>query len=717
MALIIGSDIDEILVGSNNDDSITGSGGNDTLEGRLGNDTISDNGGNNLLIGGEGNDLLNAANASGNNTLGGGTGDDFLDISFATGSNLVEGSAGNDTISARLFTVDNPIDRITAGGSSTLGGGSGNDLYILDSTIHSLIELGNGGNDTVETFIGFSLGANFENLTLKGSASINGVGNQLNNLLIGNGANNRLSGGEGQDTLQGNGGIDTLEGGLGNDRYIVDSNNVVILEGDTGGVDTVVASVSFTLTNSLENLILTGSANINGLGNSLDNTITGNSGNNSLNGVSGNDTLNAGAGSDALRGGLGDVLLGGTGNDFYQLEGSAVIREATNEGIDTVQAVNDFTLAANLENLNLGFGTGALNGTGNSLDNTIQGNERNNRLSGRAGNDRLGFTGSLINNFELGLVDLGEFGDDTLDGGIGNDTMLGGIGNDTYIVDSIADTVIELVSSVPDPESGFIFQGGVDTVRSSVNFSLGDLVENLTLTGSSAINGTGNSLNNRLIGNANANRLDGQVGTDTLQGEAGNDSYVIDALTDVIVEDVNGGIDTVESSLNSVGLGLASNLENLVLTGTANSTGTGNSLNNLITGNSGNNRLEGEAGNDTLTGGIGRDTLVGGAGNDTFLFNSAIGSDDLINDFTQGSDRIGISQAAFGITSLNQIAFAINDSEAERTGAIIVYSPESGFLAVDTNGTAAGGLQFLAQFPLSGSGFPLLTTADFQLFA
>jgi Ca2+-binding RTX toxin-like protein len=172
-------------------------------------------------------------------------------------------------------------------------------------------------------------------------------------------------------------------------------------------------------------------------------------------------------------------------------------------------------------------------------------------------------------------------------------------------------------------------------------------VENLTLTGTAAINGTGNGDNNVITGNTGNNTLDGGAGTDTLIGGSGNDIYIVDSTTDTITEQANGGTDTIQSSVTYTIL--AANVENLTLTGTAAINGTGNAGNNVITGNTGNNRLNGGAGNDRLTGGVGKDTLTGGLGTDRFdyrtLSDSVFGNFDVITDFNAntGNDLFVVS--------------------------------------------------------------------------
>jgi Ca2+-binding RTX toxin-like protein len=168
----------------------------------------------------------------------------------------------------------------------------------------------------------------------------------------------------------------------------------------------------------------------------------------------------------------------------------------------------------------------------------------------------------------------------------------------------------------------------------------------LILTGAAALNGTGNALNNALTGNSANNVLIGNEGNDTLNGGAGadtllgglgNDTYTVDNLKDVIVEEANAGIDTVRSSVSWT---LGSNLEKLILMGTAAINGTGNALGNALTGNSGNNLLTGYAGDDSLSGGSGNDTLLGGDGND--ILTGGVGGDVLTGGL--GNDTLNLTK-------------------------------------------------------------------------
>ena len=206
-------------------------------------------------------------------------------------------------------------------------------------------------------------------------------------------------------------------------------------------------------------------------------------------------------------------------------------------------------------------------------------------------------------------------------------------GNDSYIVGDDRVTIIENASE------------GTDSVLASVSYSLPANVENLTLTGAAAINGSGNTLDNVITGNDNNNVLDGGGGADTLIGGLGNDTYIVADPRVVVQEQANGGSDTVQASLSYT---LGANLENLTLTGTANINATGNTLANVLTGNAGNNLLTGGDGNDTLVSSLGNDTLTGGAGDDVFAFalyngqvpvagtGVGVGSQSLITDFSVG---------------------------------------------------------------------------------
>jgi Ca2+-binding RTX toxin-like protein len=443
------------------------------------------------LYGNVTNDILSGL--SGDDSLNGGAGHDTL--LGGAGADELNGGTGNDTLDGGL-------------GADTMVGGSGNDLYVVDDIGDAVAEQPGQGTDTVQSSITYSLGTNMEHLTLTGSSVINGTGNAGNNILTGNSAAN------------------VLTGGAGNDTYVVGLGDTVV-EQTGGGTDTVQSSRSWTLNSNVENLTLTGNEAIEGTGNALDNIIVGNGADNILNGMQGRDRM-----------------TGGQGNDTYVVDNVGdVVTENSNEGLDTVLGSISYTLGANVENLTL-TGTGAINGTGNSLNNVLVGNSGANRLTGGAGNDlyvigsgdtvvessgggidtvQSSVTHTLAANVEnltltgaLAINGTGNNLNNLLTGNNAANVLTGGAGNDTYVVSS-GDTVTEQSNA------------GTDTVQSSVTWTLGANLENLTLTGTAAVNGTGNALNNKLEGNSANNTLTGLGGSDTyLYGRGGGQDKVID---------------------------------------------------------------------------------------------------------------------------------------------------------------------------------------------
>ncbi|MFK3773483.1 hypothetical protein [Pseudomonas sp. NPDC089406] len=583
-----------------------------------------------VLSGEEGNDHLVGGN--GNDTLLGGAGDDLLD-----------GGAGADT----------------------LAGGTGDDTYIVDNLKDVIIENADAGTDTVQSSVTWALGANLENLTLTGSAAINGTGNELDNVLIGNSAKNVLTGGAGNDTLDGGAGVDTLVGGSGDDTYIVDllvkgtgtkatvaledtitekaneGSDTLQLRMDADAIASFTGNASLTLAANLENLDAsqTGALKINLTGNAADNVLTGNDGDNLLDGKAGVDTL-----------------IGGKGNDTYVIDDArelGLLVENAGEGNDTLQITYrnlskteaqlvdlSSTSLLNVENVTI-TGTGLFDITGNASDNVLIGNASRNVIIAGDGND-------------------------TLNGKGGGDLLVGGNGDDTYYVYSDKDVVVEENAEA----------GGIDTVRvvsyAKNSYTLADNVENAIVDSTAAINLTGNSQDNVLTGNAAANILDGGAGADTLIGGKGNDTYIVDNAGDVVVELENEGTDTVRSSISYT---LGANLENLVLLDGA-SNGTGNDLKNIITGNSAANVLDG---------GKGVDTLIGGAGDDTYIVDllvkgtgtkATVALEDTITEkANDGTDTLQLRMDADAIASFTgnasiTLAANLENLDASQTGAL-----------------------------------------------
>ena len=499
----------------------------------------------------------------------------------------VTGNAFDNTIIGN--DADNPLDG--GEGADTLEGGAGNDAYAVDNPGDVVIEAEDGGSgDSVTAYISYTLPDHVEVLILQGFENIRGTGNGLANTLLGSdggsnlleglGGNDRLFGFDGDDTLDGGEGADELWGWSGNDTFIVDDPGDVVSEDENRGEDLVIASIGYTLVDHVEHLRLVGSQGLAGIGNGLDNRIAGDGGSDTLEGRDGNDTLDGGAGIDVLRGGAGD--------DLYRVDNTDdVVEEEDDGGIDSVETTVSYALAAFVENL-VASGSAAIALTGNGLDNIIQGNAAAN----------------------------------TLDGGAGADTLEGGDGDDVYLVDDAGDLVTEAAGE------------GTDWVETTIDYALGDNLENLRLVGSQSLAGRGNGLANQLIGalgndtlegDAGNDTLDGGAGADRLEGGVGDDLYRVDDAGDAVVELEDEGIDSVETS---VSYALAAFVENLVAIGNAAIDLTGNALANTLTGN---------AAENVLDGGAGADTLIGGDGDDTYIVDDA---DKIVEEAGGGIDTV-----------------------------------------------------------------------------
>jgi len=369
-----------------------------------------------------------------------------------------------------------------------------------------------------------------------------------------------------------------------------------------------------------------------------------------LSGLAGNDTLSAGDGDDRVSGGPGDDwITGGTGVDTIDYaDATALVKVSlaiTGKAQLTGGGGKDWLVDA-IESL-----------TGSAFADTLTGNALANRIEGGAGHD-------------------------LVDGLTGADTLVGGLGNDAYTVDNVGDVVIENAGE------------GTDLVKASVTCTLTDDVENLTLTGALAIDGTGNDLANSLVGNAAANHLYGQAGDDSINGGAGadsmagglgNDAYTVDNVGDVVIENAGEGTDLVKASVTCT---LTDDVENLTLTGALAIDGTGNAAANSLLGNGAANVLWGPAGNDTLNGGAGDDSLVGGAGADTLT----------------------------GGTGADKFVFDLRESAANRTSATtaqhhLVYTQSTGSVYYDADGAGGAAQELVAVLSTK----PVLSAADFLL--
>ncbi|PWK30688.1 calcium-binding protein [Cupriavidus plantarum] len=607
--LILGAGGDDIFDAAGGDDRMWGGAGNDKLSGGAGNDQLFGGTGNDQLFGGAGDDKIRGEDGA--DTLHGGDGNDDLfggdgpdasvgDVLFGdAGDDWLTGSAGNDVL-------------VGGSGNDVLRGGAGVDTYrfgrgwgtdsiddytrgeessasILEfddtlTTADIIIEResadtfwvrstdGDGAlllrRDDIEE-IRFADGTswNWKELILAMDTVTGTAGDDVltppgnyeefmyyGAIFRGLGGNDRIEGGQYGDTLDGGTGADTMLGHGGDDTYVVDNTADVVTELSNEGNDTVISSVTYTLSNNVEALVLTGTLAIDGTGNTRDNSLRGNDANNVLNG-----------------GGGGDYMAGGLGDDTYVVDNANDwIEEYAGEGIDLVRSSISYSLQdTELENLTL-TGSSGLTGTGNAMDNVLTGNSGANTLYGNEGNDRL-------------------------DGGAGADSLRGGLGDDTYFVDNASDSVVELAGE------------GNDFVNSTVTHTLAANVENLRLTGTGAINGTGNALDNVIYAGSGNNTLDGLGGVDTVSYLYAASAVTVSLASSSAQVTGGSGSDTLR------------NVENL----------TGGNFNDTLTGN---------AGANVLDGGAGADKLIGGAGNDTYVLGRGYGADQITeNDTTAGN--------------------------------------------------------------------------------
>lgn len=605
----------ENVVGSAYADSLSGTDGNNVLDGGQGNDTLSGGLGNDTyFVSSKGDTIVEQAH--------GGTDTVISSISYVLGE-LLERLVLVGT--ADLNATGNALSNVLTGnaGINRLTGGLGNDTYVIQNVGDRVVEKAGEGQDTVSVSFDYALGANLEGLTLADGA-VRGIGNTLDNVILGNAAGNTIDGGRGADTMSGKGGDDT---------YLVDNAKDVVIE-QGAGVDTVIASTSWTMTSLwIENLTLVGTA-IAGKGSNTVNTIRGNDLDNVIDG-----------------GGNADVMIGGKGNDTYYVDQpSDQIIEQAGEGVDRVLVTaGSYVLSANVEN-GLALGNTNIILSGNALDNRLTGNETNNLLDGKAGTDTLlggkgddvyviGDTTDVIieragegkdavratSDYTLSanLEELELFGqavrgtgnagtnqiwgnalDNVIDGKAGADTMHGGDGADAYYVDNAGDRVVEEGSDI-------------DTITATVDYSLdvAPMVEVLKLAGA-AIGAHGSGRDDTLIGNDRANTLDGSFGSDTMIGGKGDDQYWIDNAGDTVTEKAGEGTDTVHTVRSYT---LESSVENLVCDNLGFNGSSGGPVSVTLTGNELDNHITSKIGGAILDGGAGADTLVSAETFNTFI--------------------------------------------------------------------------------------------------
>ena len=573
-------------------------------------------------------------------------------------ANILTGSSGSNTLNG-------------AAGADTMSGGDGNDTFIVDNARDAVIETSNSLSqiDMVASSVGYILGDNLENLRLLGSGHINATGNALNNVLFANAGNNILDGLGGNDTasyatvslstlsttsistltvtssvttsgvivdlniagfqdtqgsgfdklvgienltgsqfndeLTGNAGVNILDGGLGadvltggkgNDTYVVDGADVVVeLAGSGEGLDTVRSSVSYRLTANVEYLILTDSA-VSGIGNNLDNRLTGNNGSNILDGRAGADKMEGGSGNDTF-------IVDNLGDEVTDSSGTA----------DQVMTYVNYTLGSSVEHLRL-MGINALNGAGNSLNNTIWANVGDNTIDGMGETLVSGVKGDTLS-YEYGAtsgvtVDLAVTGPQST-GGSGIDTII----NMENLIGSYYDDILS------GSEANNILDGlaGVDTL--SYASALADVTIDLNLQVATT-NGTNDAVRNfeNVLGSAFDDLMVGTLGDNVFDGGAAGS----DTVSYRNVKELEGGVEvslSVAGSQNTQGSGFDTFLNIDNLEGSVNDDRlTGSAAANRLDGSAGQDSLYGVNGDDSLTGGLGDDLIDGGRGSDWALF-------------------------------------------------------------------------------------------------
>ena len=557
--------------------------------GTTGNDTIWGNTQNNTLIGGLGNDTLDGGAGSDTYVYASGDGNDLINQAFNNGTDTLQFTninASGITLAAAQDDYDDLVITITTTGQ----------------TIRVNEQFYTGLNYSIEQIV-FADGTTWDQSTIaamtQGQTLIGGAGNDalngtvLADILYGLGGNDTLNGGAGDDILIGGTGNDTINSSTGSDTFVFasgDGNDFINEESGSTveidvlrltnlnpsdvlltrvGVDLMVdvlptgerieVDEHFWSTSSnygIEKFEFADGTNwdrakVNSeawyRGTAGADTLTGSSWNDTFRGGGGNDTINSSTGSDTF------VFSSGDGNDFINEESASTVEIdvlrltnlntsdillthigtdlmvdvlATGERIEVDEHFWSTSSNYGIEKIEFADGTSwdraKINSEtwyrGTSNADTLTGSNFDDHIDGKGGND-------IIN---------GGSGNDFLDGGIGADTMSGSTGDDIYVVGEAGDAVTEASSQ------------GTDEVRTTLaSYTLGNNVENLRYTGSGAFTGTGNTLNNQLLGGLGDDTLNGGAGNDTLDGGAGNDALFGGAGNDVYWFDRGDGQDII----------------------------------------------------------------------------------------------------------------------------------------------------------------------------
>ncbi|OQW37750.1 MAG: hypothetical protein A4E20_17585 [Nitrospira sp. SG-bin2] len=662
--LLIGENGNERLFGLEGADQLTGLGGNDRLDGGADADQ---------LIGGTGDDTYVVDNAGDVVTELENEGTDTVQaaVTYQLSANVENLTlTGNTAISG----LGNDLDNVLTGNlaANVLTGGVGNDTYVVGAG-DTAVEFDGDGTDTVETGVSTTLGANVENLTLTGSASLTGTGNELDNV------------------LRADGSVSVLAGGDGNDTYLIGPNgdDDILVETVTGGIDTVIAAHDYRLPDHIENLTML-DPRVPDFGSFLlvpygasEHTVAGHG--NEL-----NNRLVGGRANNVLNGGLGaDTLIGGEGADTYVVDNIGdIVTEQANEGLDSVLSTVSHQLSTNVENLTL-TGVASVDGTGNALNNEIRGNSAAN----------------------------------VLDGGIENDSLMGFGGADTYLFGRGAgrDTVFD--SGTADEIDTIQFTaavtaGDVEVYRNGYNLELAirDTTDELTLISffdspgydQKQVRFTDGTVWNSAELSARAlpgTTITGTFDSETILGSEGHDLLIGSAGNDVVVG--GRGKDTLYGDVTFQPF-------------------FGNQIigDDTLLGGAGNDTLIDFRGTNRFDGGAGDDTLILGTGVDTVLFGLGSGVDLVTVD--NNRNDIDVIEIAAGIAPGD---VSLTWRSASSADLLISSSGEQLTIQLSTDWFAVGpetiqavvrfadGTQWSLALSSSNVGIPTATSSDDVLYA
>ncbi len=468
----------------------------------------------------------------------------------------------------------------------------------------------------------YTLNSLQDGLVLTGINAINGTGNYKSNSIIGNSAAN---------IINGKGGADYMLGGLGNDLYIVDNINDIVFEDSSKltEIDTIASSVTYTLPENVEILILTGTANINGTGNNINDSIKGNTSNNSLLGGIGNDTLNGGGGRDTLTGGTGDTTF--------------IVNTGISSILDLGDGEDSLTIAKNaIANAIIHSDWTATNNTQNNGTTNIITDGYSVDLTSTIGNNGFKLTNMGRGTFLNGSINadtiIGGTGNDTMNGGYGKNQLTGGSGDTTFIVNNGYSTISDLgngadslvVGSSGTAEATLYADWTADTTTSNegtaqltTNGFYVDLKETSGHSGfklrnlsHTATHLTGSSNSDSISCGSGNDTIYGFIGTDTLIGGKGIDSLVISGIDNT---DLNIATDTQITKILEINAYNSITANNInLLHQSEGFTILASTHGDTIVGGMGSDNITGSQGIDKITGADG-DTLTGGLGSDQFI--------------------------------------------------------------------------------------------------